>query len=98
MSNTLLPCPFCGKCAHTGHYRSRHKDDEHYLVMCDYCFARTVGSTPEEAIAAWNRRTGKGINVTTNADRCVICGTYIPEGRQVCVLCIDEYSQDKGNP
>lgn len=56
MNNTLLPCPFCGKRAHTGHYRSRHKDDEHYLVMCDYCFARTVGSTPEEAIAAWNRR------------------------------------------
>jgi hypothetical protein len=42
------------------------------------------------------RRNGQAI--ISAGDRCVICGTYIPEGRQVCVLCIDEYSQDKGNP
>ena len=52
----LLPCPFCGKWAHAGHHRAKNKDDEHYLVMCAYCFARTVGETVEEAIAAWNRR------------------------------------------
>lgn len=52
----LKACPFCGGKADPGHHKSSHKDDEYYLVMCMECFARTVGETLEEAIAAWNRR------------------------------------------
>lgn len=53
----LKLCPFCGRKAHVAHNRSRNKDDEYYLVMCAFCFARTNGDTVEEAIATWNRRT-----------------------------------------
>ena len=53
--NELLPCPFCGKTAHLGH-RDGGKYDKYFLVMCDFCYARTVGETDAEAIAAWNNR------------------------------------------
>jgi Lar family restriction alleviation protein len=54
--NELKLCPFCGGKAHAAYHNSRNKDDEYYLIMCAYCFARTVGETVEEAIDAWNRR------------------------------------------
>lgn len=54
----VKPCPFCGGKADPGHYKGSYKDDEYYLVMCMECFARTVGDTLEDAIAAWNRRCG----------------------------------------
>jgi hypothetical protein len=38
------------------HHPSTDKDDEYYLVMCMYCFARTVGETVGETNEAWNRR------------------------------------------
>ena len=52
----LKPCPFCGGLAYPMHHPSTDKDDEYYLVMCMYCFARTVGETVGETNEAWNRR------------------------------------------
>lgn len=55
-AGVAINCPFCGGKAHTGHHNSGNKDDEYFLVMCAFCFARTVGATVGEAIGAWNRR------------------------------------------
>ena len=52
----IKQCPFCGGKAQAGHYKSSYKEDEHFLVMCVCCFARTVGETVEEAAKIWNRR------------------------------------------
>jgi Lar family restriction alleviation protein len=56
MSDTLLPCPFCG-----GEARIEQHEKGKWLAFCDDVYGcGTEGwyeDTPEEAIAAWNRRT-----------------------------------------
>jgi hypothetical protein len=53
MSNTLLPCPFCGN---MGSFWSTDQCQTLYAT-CIFCGARTVDcDTPEEVIAAWNSR------------------------------------------
>ena len=71
MNKTLLPCPFCG-----GKARWMYRKPIGW-VMCKKCGASSAAFSDnyeeadckQEAIATWNRRTGKDINVTTNADR-----------------------------
>lgn len=68
MSNTLLPCPFCGGTPILELFNDGFFDYARIRccrVMFDWC----GDETGEQAIAAWNRRTGKDINVPTNADR-----------------------------
>ena len=88
MSETLLPCPFCGgevklmAIAEDPYPPTYEVDianitvesDDICYVHCPTCGAnwhieRRIDAFPLKTIAAWNRRTGKGINVTTNADR-----------------------------
>jgi Lar family restriction alleviation protein len=82
MSNTLLPCPFCGGEAKITARDVEPQGDPWYgkniqtFVICTNCGACLFddyfhdGFTDErKAIAAWNRRTGKDINVATNANR-----------------------------
>lgn len=50
------------------------ESDDICYVHCPTCGANwhielRIDAFPLKTIAAWNRRTGKGINVTTNADR-----------------------------
>lgn len=68
---TLKPCPFCG-----GKARWRYRKPIGW-VMCKKCGASSAALSDnyeeadcqQEAIAAWNSRTGKDIKVDTNADR-----------------------------
>ncbi len=84
MSNTLLPCPFCGKqIAEIGtcknmeeceHFEECPAVEPYVCVVCSInrggCGASTgYQEGVEQAIAAWNRRCGKDTNVATNADR-----------------------------
>lgn len=47
----LKPCPFCGSEA------MNRKSNGLYYVFCTNCSVKTVDSiTPDDAIAAWNRR------------------------------------------
>ena len=59
MSNTLLPCPFCGGEA-TYYYQpdlERPELKHCHNVCCDRCAATTgLCTSKEKAIAAWNRR------------------------------------------
>ncbi len=58
MSNTLLPCPFCGgeaiPCSTGNHFAT-----EKFFVSCGVCGVETprIARTRKEAIAAWNHRT-----------------------------------------
>ncbi|MBQ8603888.1 MAG: Lar family restriction alleviation protein [Oscillospiraceae bacterium] len=53
-TSELRPCPFCGG---EGKYQ---KYDIWHTVECKECRAvAAVYKTREEAITAWNRRTGK---------------------------------------
>ena len=62
----LLPCPFCGG----ENIVTTDFGASTWFVQCDDCGATFPHfDTETEAITAWNRRTGKDINVTTNADR-----------------------------
>ena len=75
MSEKLLPCPFCGEEAEIKSFPvftnlrpySPETADKKYYVQCKGC-ATQCGAleydTPEEAIAAWNRRAGGWIAVT----------------------------------
>ena len=68
----LLPCPFCGGEANLDELTPTPYNDQHstyYSVGCINCGIGFYENTEDEAIAAWNRRTGKDINVATNADR-----------------------------
>lgn len=76
----LLPCPFCGGEAKLKTARESDGQISYgsiYVACLDcrstglsYTTYYNVSSNPEEeAIAAWNRRAGKDINVATNADR-----------------------------
>jgi Lar family restriction alleviation protein len=65
MSNTLLPCPFCG-----GEAETFEASEDSFSILCTGCGVETPYLPYlTEAIAAWNSRTGKDINVATNADR-----------------------------
>jgi Lar family restriction alleviation protein len=68
----LEKCPFCGG---ESKYYKRYigygslglGEHDWFSVKCEKCRAKSDEyKTEAEAIAAWNRRTGKDINVTTN--------------------------------
>lgn len=78
MSNTLLPCPFCGGEAEivggpenwTPTFYDPDGGGDPIAVVCKTCACGLhFFDGYAEAIAAWNRRTGKDINVSTNAQR-----------------------------
>ena len=60
MSETIRSCPFCGGEARAFHCEASGMFD----VQCQTCGAmpfvgsRRGGMTPEEVVAAWNRRAG----------------------------------------
>jgi Lar family restriction alleviation protein len=58
VSNTLLPCPFCGgNDIQIDEMESFwDKNETSWRVLCIDCIAETAGDTKEQAIAAWNRR------------------------------------------
>lgn len=57
MSETLLPCPFCGEDA--GEVYRPEENPEKWSVYCDLCNSGVWMryESKEEAVAAWNRRT-----------------------------------------
>ena len=59
MSNTLLPCPFCGGNEHQIDEMESFwdKNETSWRVLCIDCIVETAGDTKEQAIAAWNRRS-----------------------------------------
>jgi Lar family restriction alleviation protein len=62
----LKPCPFCGGEAEI--FQGAHPNE--HTIWCTKCALKMpIQLNKKEAIAAWNRRTGKDINVATNADR-----------------------------
>ena len=71
MSETLLPCPFCGGEADIEEIPGSPFTNDPYMwaVGCEECNIGWYEETKEEAIAAWNRRAGDDTNVATNADR-----------------------------
>lgn len=59
MSNTLLPCPFCGGEAVPTQEDCLGYNSDTWMVFCEACdlyigFAKQY--TKEQAISAWNRR------------------------------------------
>ena len=71
MSNTLLPCPFCGgEALMRERYINGIANTKHYRRECHHCKATFANwyRSMKKADAAWNRRAGKDINVATNAD------------------------------
>lgn len=52
--NGLLPCPFCGG---EGHCEKKGNSVAHYVVLCNGCRTKMIGTQQDDAIAAWNRRT-----------------------------------------
>ena len=58
MSNTLLPCPFCGGEADVEEIPGSPFTNEPYMwaVGCEECNIGWYKETKEEAIAAWNCR------------------------------------------
>ena len=94
MSNTLLPCPFCGG---AGTLWSVTQCESVYAV-CQDCGTRTIDyKYAATAIAAWNSRTGKDINVATNNAMPVVRGEWVeaksgvmsvwPPGQVMCSVC-----------
>lgn len=74
MSNTLLPCPFCGGEADIEEISGNPFTNEPYAwaVGCKDCNIGWYKETREDAIAAWNRRADHLPNATkmvSNADR-----------------------------
>ena len=68
----LKPCPFCGGEAEEVHATANKlfNPTAYYYIKCKSC--DSLGKpelVPKHAAAAWNSRTGKDINVATNADR-----------------------------
>ena len=60
----LKKCPFCG-----GIPAVVEDGYKAIAVHCFNCGADITAESEKKARAAWNRRTGKDINVPTNADR-----------------------------
>ena len=70
MSNTLLPCPFCGGEAILESNKLRYGTT--YSAYCQKCGAEIAEFSEHEAIAAWNRRADHIRDTTkmvSNADR-----------------------------
>ena len=75
MSNTLLPCPFCGGAATVG--ANEYYDGANtFYIYCASCGVQqmTTKIRTDEAIAAWNRRTEQeselpASSTPTNAQR-----------------------------
>ena len=83
MSNTLLPCPFCGGGAELREWSS---GTHYYRVECvdlEYCDCHGVSySTAEEAIAAWNRRAQPENEPLVRCGECIVPIADCP-----CVMC-----------
>lgn len=96
MSNTLLPCPFCGgeariKSRYIGYGSVGLGARDWYTVECNECRAKSDEYGAElEAIAAWNRRAEPEINAAP-----VVRGEWIKsdnyKGWLVCSACRDCY-------
>jgi len=69
MSNTLLPCPFCG-CKAILCSTGNHFATEKFFVSCGVCGVETprIARTRKEAVAAWNHRAQEqvGVRKTSN--------------------------------
>ena len=69
MAEALKPCPFCGEGTHIRTLETAH-GSVLYGVSCptEGCFGfsmETYFDTPEEAIAAWNRRAERTCRVVS---------------------------------
>lgn len=65
-------CPFCGgEAIMRERFIHGSANTKHYRLECKDCHASFLNwnKNTSKAIAAWNSRTGKDINVATNADR-----------------------------
>ena len=67
----LKPCPFCGGKADCSKDGISDMDGKPmWWVECPACGISTSGSYERQPeVDAWNSRTGKDVNVATNADR-----------------------------
>lgn len=63
MTDTLKPCPFCGS--------EELSTEDAALVSAVYCSCEAMMGyfdNLDEAIAAWNRRTGTEVHITGSAN------------------------------
>jgi Lar family restriction alleviation protein len=99
MSNTLLPCPFCGEEAEVTTRDVEPQGDPWYgkniqtFVICTNCGACLFDdyfhegfADEHEATTAWNRRAGDDTNVATNNAVPVVRGEWNPifKGADTC--------------
>lgn len=76
MTDTLLPCPFCGGEADAYQSGAWLRDHFMWYVKCGRCFTATCDkSTEAEAVAAWNTRTER------------TCRKVIPDEMEGYVFC-----------
>ena len=77
MAEALKPCPFCGEGTHIRTLETAH-GSVLYGVSCptEGCFGfsmETYFDTPEEAIAAWNRRAERTCRDETGSPQSFLC-------------------------
>ena len=73
MSNTLLPCPFCGGEAILESNKLRYGTI--YSAYCQKCGAEIIGFSEQEAISTWNRRAHpERCEIAEYAEGCDECG------------------------
>ena len=99
MSNTLLPCPFCGGEANTEEIPGNPFTDEQYAwgVGCKECNIGWYTTTKEEAFAKWNRRANLSMcDISQYAESCEECGFCVQQENKP--LTLDELREMKGDP
>lgn len=109
MSNTLLPCPFCGGSKNvqleTDFRPERTKCNWSARVICLDCFGAvqtrgfewTREAAKNEAIAAWNRRTLPENELLVRCGECIVPIADCPCG-DVVMLKTDFCSYGKRKP